>query len=182
MDERAKKRLGVVPFAANEYLINLLAWMYLIPRRRGGTRTLKGPAKSRGSSYQRVNPSAGASRRRFLRAAPATTLSSASSYSVSVLAHFRSLAFFSRQAEGNHEGRERRAVTGWRGRRGVATCVANPQTFQLLAHTMAPLTCDIVFHLSKLYFSLRILLSNILYFFYSSKISPICRMFVRLVL
>lgn len=36
-----------------------------------------------------------------------------------LLAHFRSLAFFSRQEEGNHEGRERSAVT---------TCVANSQT------------------------------------------------------
>lgn len=37
-----RKTDRVVPFAANEYLINLLAWMYLIPRRRGGTRTSKG--------------------------------------------------------------------------------------------------------------------------------------------
>lgn len=66
--ERARKR-PVVPFAVNEYLINLLAWMYLIPRRRRGTRTFKGSAKSRGSSYQRANPLAKASCR-FLHTRP----------------------------------------------------------------------------------------------------------------
>jgi len=110
-ERRRERKTGqVVALAANEYLINLLAWMYLIPRCRKGTRTPKGLAKSWGSSYQRVNPSEGTSWH-FLRAAPATTLSSAWSNSVSFLAHFRSLAFFSRQAEGNHEGRKRRTVT-----------------------------------------------------------------------
>lgn len=56
-NEGKRKTDRVVPLVANEYLINLLAWMYLISSRRGGTRALKGSAKSRGSSYHRANPS-----------------------------------------------------------------------------------------------------------------------------
>jgi len=133
---RRERKAGQVVALTNEYLINLLAWMYLIPRCREGMRTPKGPVKSWGSSYQRVNPSEG-TLWHFLRAAPATTLSSAWSNSVSFLAHFRSLAFFSRQAEGNHEGRERRNGDD----KGVATCVANSQTFQLLALLTLWLLC-----------------------------------------
>lgn len=96
------KTVRVVPLAANEYLINLLAWMYLISRRRESTRVFKSPAKSWGSSYQRVNPFLLCRTNVSCGSAP-LTLSSASSYSVSFLAYFRSLTFFSCQAEGNHE-------------------------------------------------------------------------------
>lgn len=116
-----------MPLAANEYLINLLAWMYLISRRREGTRALKGPAKSRGSSYQRVNPFLLCRTNISCGSAP-PTLSSATTYSVSFLAHFRSLTFFSCQAESNHECEEKGVVTT-----GITRCVANSLAFELLA-------------------------------------------------
>lgn len=58
-EQRWTKNRAGRAIRCNEYLINLLAWMYLIPRRRGDTRTLKGPAKSRRNSYHLVNPRRG---------------------------------------------------------------------------------------------------------------------------
>lgn len=138
-NEGERKTERVVPLAANEYLINLLAWMYLISRRREGTRALKGPAKSRGSSYHDASVNPYSPRRTNISCASAPlTLSSASSYSVSFLAHFRPLAFFSRHAEGNHECEEKGAVTT-----GIAKYVANSLAFQRNFHIYI-LLCDII--------------------------------------
>lgn len=55
-EQRWTKNRAGRAIRCSEYLINLLAWMYLIPRRRVDTRAFKGPAKSRGNSYHLVNP------------------------------------------------------------------------------------------------------------------------------
>lgn len=142
MKEKVRER-PVVPFVVNEYLINLLAWMYLIPRRRGDTRTLKGSAKSRGSSYQRVNPFARGvmaflARRPGDDAVIGLALQRERSCALPVVGFL--LASSGRQSR--RQGKKNGDDGG---------CVANPQTFQLLAKLTLWLSPSIfpsyIFHL-----------------------------------